>query len=179
MKSNSAIILILLSIALFYLFTGNQYQEAKALYRLAGEYQNILKNISAISELRDRLLVTYEALPQVEIDRINKILPDNIDTVRLAFDLDQIASRYGIAISRIRVETNASINPQLISLPSSGPYDKVLISFSFVSNYSNFMRFLLDLERNLRIMDIIQVSFQSNETGLYEYKVAAETYWLK
>ena len=91
MKSNTAIVLLLLSVGLFYTFTNSQYQDVKKLHTLANEYQSVLENVSAIIELRERLLVTYETFPQADIERINKVLPDNVDTVRLALDLDAIA----------------------------------------------------------------------------------------
>lgn len=180
MKNTTAIILLLLSVGLFYTFTNVQYQEVKGLYTLASEYQNVLRNTSAIVELRDRLLVTYETFPKAEIDRINKVLPDNINTVRLALDLDSMASRYGLSIKNIQATTGASGDANFIVLPEqASAYEKATVSFGFISNYENFMLLLADLERNLRIMDIRSISFQTSESGLYDYRVSVETYWLK
>lgn len=179
MKNNTAIILLLLSVGLFYAFTNAQYQDVKKLHTLASEYQNILQNASAIIELRNRLLVTYEAFPRAEIDRMNKVLPDNIDTVRLALDLDGLASRYGISIKNIQATTGASAEANLIVLPDyAGAYQKATVSFGFVSNYKNFIRLLADIEKSLRIMDIKSLSFETSESGLYDYQISVETYWL-
>ena len=180
MKNNTAIILLLLSVGLFYTFTNVQYQDVKGLHVLASEYQNVLRNASLIVELRDRLLVTYETFPRAEIDRINKVLPDNVDTVRLALDLDSMASRYGISIKNIQVTTGVSEDASLIVLPEyANIYDKVSVSFGFVSNYENFVRLLVDIEKSLRIMDIKSISFSTSESGLYDYQISVETYWLK
>ena len=180
MKSNTAIVLLLLSVGLFYTFTNAQYQDVKKLHTLANEYQNVLENVSAIIEFRERLLVTYEAFPRSEIERVNKVLPDNIDTVRLALDLDSMASRYGIAIQSIQTTVGASTDQSLIVLPENATvYDRATVSFGFISNYQNFTRLLADIEKNLRIMDIKSIAFQVGESGLYDYKVAVETYWLK
>lgn len=180
MKNNTAIILLFLSIGLFYTFTNAQYQDVKKLYTLAGEYQNVLQNVSLITEFRDRLLVTYETFPKAEINRINKVLPDNIDTVQLALDLDSMASRYGISIKNIQAVAGASGDANAVVLPeNSSVYEKATVSFSFVSNYENFMRLLADLEKSLRIMNIKSVSFSTSESGLFEYQISAEMYWLK
>lgn len=180
MRNNTAIVLLLLSVGLFYTFTNVQYRDVKGLNTLAGEYQNVLQNASAIVELRDRLLVTYGDLPRTEIERINKMIPDNIDTVRLAFDLDSMAARYGISIKSVQVAVGTNEDADNVILQESdGVYEKATVSIGFVSNYDNFMRLLADIERNLRIMDIKQVSFQTTETGLYDYLVSVETYWLK
>jgi len=179
MKSHTAIILFLLSVGLFYTFTNVQYQKVKELRILAGEYQDVLKNASAIVDLRDNLLVTYTALPVAEIDRVNKALPDNIDIIRLALDLDGMASRYGISIKNIQVAM-ARANADFMVLPEyAGVYDKAAVSFSFVSNYDDFKRLLTDIEKSLRIMDVKSASFQVAELSLYEYQISADTYWLK
>lgn len=180
MKNNTAIVLLLLSVGLFYTFTSVQYREVQSLQAMADEYRNVLRNVSSIIELRDSLLVTYEALPKAEIDRLNKLLPDNIDTVRLALDLDGMASRYGISIRSIQTTTGASGDANLVVLPEyASAYERATVSLSFISNYDNFLRILADIEKNLRVMDIRSIAFQTNDSGLYDYQISVETYWLK
>src|SRR3989344_153515 len=180
MKNNTAIILLLLSVGLFYTFTNDQYQDVKKLYALSSEYRNVLQSVSAIVELRDRLLVTYETFPKAEVERINEVLPDNIDNVQLALDLDAMASRYGISIESIQAEVGVGNDASLVVLPeNAGVYEKATVSLSFVANYENFMRLLADIEKSLRIMDVKSISFQTSESGFYEYEISADTYWLK
>lgn len=180
MKNNSTIVLLLLSVGLFYTFTNAQYQDVKKLNILVSDYQNVLQNVAAIAELRDVLLSDYGTVPKMEIDRLNKVLPNNIDNVRLALDLDSMAARYGVSIKNIKTTTEAGGNAGLIILPEyASPYEKVTVSFSFVASYEDFMGLLVDIEKNLRIMDINAISFQATESGLYDYLVSADTYWLK
>ncbi len=180
MKRNTSIVLLLLSIGLFYTFTNSQYREVKDLNTLANEYQSVLNNISQIVELRDSLLSTYATIPMTEIDRMNKVLPDNIDTVRLALDLDSMAARYGISIKNIQTKIGGSTNVNLIVLPENEKiYQTATVTFGFIANYTNFLRLLADIEKNLRIMDIKSITFQATDSGFYEYQVSAETYWLK
>ncbi|MEK7135118.1 MAG: hypothetical protein AAB780_00225 [Patescibacteria group bacterium] len=180
MKSSSNIALIVLAIGLFFSFTSPAYQEIKTLQASAGEYRSVIDNASHIAETRDALLVNYESIPKVEIDRLSKVLPDNIDAVRLALDLDTIAGRYGVAIKDLQVETKPNQNLTLAVLPDhSQSYQSATVTFSFVSNYSNFAKLLTDLEKSLRIMDVKSVIFKAAETGLYEHRVTVSTYWLK
>ncbi|OHA89258.1 MAG: hypothetical protein A3C70_00215 [Candidatus Zambryskibacteria bacterium RIFCSPHIGHO2_02_FULL_43_14] len=180
MRNNTAIVLLLLSVGLFYTFTNTQYQDVKKLYTLTGEYQNVLQNIIAIAELREALLLDYGTIPKIEIDRISKVLPDNIDTVRLAFDLDGMAARYGVSIKSVQVTVGTNEDADNVILQGSGEvYEKATISFSFVSDYENFMRLLADIEISLRMMNVKSISFRASESGLYDYQISAETYWLK
>lgn len=180
MKNPTNLALILLSIGLFYTFTSPEYQKVKALEASASEYNNVLGNISQIAETRDKLLVNYQAIPKSQIDRLSKILPNNVDTVRLALDLDTIAGRYGITLKDVQVETKGDPNAALVVVTDKSlPYEKVIVSFSFISDYANFTKLVNDLEKSLRIMDVKTVSFKALETGLYEHKISVETYWLK
>jgi hypothetical protein len=179
MKNPSNIVIALLAIALFYVFTSPEFQKVKALQASAGEYKEVIGNVSKIADSRDALLVNYEAIPLSERDRLSKVLPDNVDTVRLALDLDTIARRYNIAIKNVQVEKSDS-NSALAVLPDqSQAYDRVTVTFGFISTYENFSKFIADLEKSLRIMDVKSVSFHVAEGGFYEHQMKVETYWLK
>jgi hypothetical protein len=179
MKSAN-IILIVLAIGLFYTFSSPVYQEVKVLKAEAGEYQDLIDNVSRIADTRDALLSSYQAIPRSEMERLSRVLPDTVDAVKLAYDLDNIGGRYGIAVKDVRVSTTADPNAALAVLPSYDiGYDTATVTFSFISNYSNFIKMIADLEKSLRIMDVKSVFFEAEDAGLYEHTVVVETYWLK
>ncbi len=180
MNKSSALILVLIAIGIFYTFISPQYGDAQMLEAEAAKYRDLIANVSRITESRDNLSNSFESIPASEKMRLLKVLPDNVDAVGLARDLDTIASKYGIAIRTVTVEDEPSNNAGRIVIPNDAlPYEKAYVSFSFVSDYANFMKFLADLEKSLRIMDVQEVSFQTAESGLYEHKITVETYWLK
>lgn len=180
MTRPTSLVLFLLAIGLFYTFTSPQYAQLKERQVVASEYQSVIANVSSIGETRDKLLINYESIPKAEIDRISKVLPDNADTVRLAVGLDAIASANGISVKNVQMEKSVNDASALLVLPdNAASYQKVTLSFGFVSNYANFMKFLSDLERSLRLMDVKAISFRTTESGLYEYRMTVDTYWLK
>ena len=179
MKNTTAIFLIILSLGLFYTFTNPMYKTVKGITETADGYRSALNNIDEINESRDRLLVNYNSISKSEMERLAKVLPANVDTVRLALDLDNIAGRYGITIQDVVIDNASSQNASQIVLPDHAlPYEKTPVSISFVSNYENFKRFLQDLEKSLRIMDVREVNFQVSDAGLYEHSVLIDTYWV-
>lgn len=180
MKNTTALLLLFLSVALFYTFTSPYYEKVKVLRVSAGDYQKVLDNITRIAETKDRLLVNYEDVPKAEIERLGKVLPDHVDTVRFAQELDTISSRYGIALKNVRINTASAQNASLPVLPEyEKPYEKTTLSFAFISDYANFRRFLEDLEKSLRIIDVKSLAFTNSESGLTEYQASIDTYWLK
>ncbi len=186
--NTKAVILILLSIGLFYTFTSDRYEESKQLHALAANYKDILNNVSKIEEIRDSLQATYQSLPPADIDRVKKIMPDHNDVVRLALDLDGVAAKHGIALGSIKTNVDSSTASGGVIYRSEDkltPYENtngiVQVSISFVSSYEKLLEFMTDLEKNLRLMDLVSLSFQSNDekANLYEYNLTFNTYWLK
>ncbi len=180
MKGSTAFILILISAGLLYVFILPQYNKIGALKDSQTQYQNILENVSALEAKRDELLVKYQNIPKQRIDDLSKVLPDNVDTVSLAMNLDSIASKYGISLKSIQtVKENVNNSSTIVVGASTKTYDSISFVFSFVSTYPNFRKFMSDIERSLRITDIQAVSFQSTLNGFYEYQITIKTYWLK
>jgi Tfp pilus assembly protein PilO len=180
MKTPTSIILLLISIGLFYSFTSPMYTKVQALRANADSYKTVLSNAANITKTRDALSFEYQKVPKDEVERLLKVLPDNIDNVRLALDLDNIGARYGISIKDIAVETEGKSNTStIVTSDSTLPYKKVTVTFSFISNYDNFKKFLADIENSLRIIDVKSLTFKSADTGLNDYKLVIDTYWLK
>ena len=179
MKNSSSIALLVLAVGIFYTFTSPQYSDAQALVAQAADYRNIVDNVSRIKEARDSLLTSFESIPAGEKDRLMKILPDNVDSVELARDLDTIASKYGIAVQALQVDPPSESNRPMLAPDAKQAYESSIVAFSFVSNYSNFVKFLTDIEKNLRLMDVRAVTFRTADPGLYEHRITIETYWLK
>ncbi len=178
MKNSTALVLLVLSVALFYSFVMPYYDKVNVLREQSAKYKEILNNIVELAQKRDDLAVKYENIPAEEIIRLEKVLPDNVDTVNLAMNLDSIAAKYGIAINSIKaVEANNQAGFEIVQ-STAGPYAPVSISFSFVAGYQDFRNFIEDIEQSLRIIDIKSISFDTTETGLYDFSISADTYWL-
>lgn len=173
----------MVSVGLFYTFIDPQYGKVKEVRAEAQEFKQMLKNVSEIARIREDLEIKHREIPQQEVEKLEKALPDNSDIVKLALDLDAIASKYGIAIKKIEVgEKQVDDVATFIEQPTiAANYEKETVSFGFVTSYDNFRNFVSDIEKSLRIIDIQSASFQVGEEGsnLYEYKLTVGTYWLK
>jgi Tfp pilus assembly protein PilO len=180
MKGSTAFILILISVGMLYTFILPQYDKVKSLRTDQAEYQRILGSVSDLQAKRDELLVKYQNIPKQRVDELSKVLPDNVDTVNLAMNLDTIGSKYGISIKSIQTAKGEQNNSSTIvqGTPNTA-YGSTGFTFSFISTYPNFRKFMKDIEQSLRITDIQSVSFMTTPNGLYEYQVSIKTYWLK
>jgi Tfp pilus assembly protein PilO len=180
MKNSTALILILISVGLFYTFIMPEFSHVQNLRVQAGSYNDVLSNVTDLSQKRDELLLKYNAIPKDQLANLEKILPSNVNVVELALNLDAIASKYGISIKDVKtIDEKSDQTATTIKTPSSSGYQKVNISFIFVSNYANFRKFIADLEQSLRIIDVKTISFETADSGFNEYQIQIQTYWLK
>lgn len=181
MRNLVSIILIIAAVLLFALFTNGRYAKVRELRAEANTFDNALERSKELIALRDSLLAKYNAFPSENIARLNTMLPNSIDTVRLIIDINTLASRYGMSLSGISIGVPDETNGDGALGPSGEEYGHLSLSFNVAANYDRFRAFLTDLERSLRMIDVNALSFNAGTgaAGLTTYNVTFTTYWLK
>lgn len=177
MRFISGIILIIVAVALFFGFTNPKYQATKPVRDKVAQLDEALTKAKELTELRDELTIQYNAFTPEEIKKLNTMLPDSIDAVRLIIDVDSIADRHDLSVANISVTGNEEGQA---TGPDSRAYGIANVSFSVATTYDRFKTFLADLERSMRLLDITSISFgQPDAVGRTTYSIRAQTYWLR
>ena len=175
--------LLLIGLAgfLFFQFTDPLFAQIKERQAERDKLNVALENVKQLRAVQVELLNTYNSFSPTDLDRLHKLLPDNIDNVRLIIDIDNIAERYGMNIKDIRIQTDEGKEGEEAAVSERGPIVKgtVTLSFSVTGPYTNFQSFMVDLAKSLRVVDAAAVSFSSNDKDFYTYSVEVKTYWLK
>ncbi|MCK4918444.1 MAG: type 4a pilus biogenesis protein PilO [Candidatus Pacebacteria bacterium] len=169
--------LILLSGGLFFFFVDPMYQDIQVLKEEKIQYDEALNKSRELREVRDSLLSKYNRLDSENIDRLEKIIPDNIDNVKLIMEIDSMASKYGAVIRR--VDVNSHVDEEGSLGKDTKEYNIVNLDLTIEASYEDFIKFLNDLSSNLRIVDVNSLSFESNYLDLYQFNLNFKTYWLK
>ena len=186
-------ILIGIAVALFFGFAGPLYNDIKEIRVLSASYDEALGNSKALEAERDKLTNKYNSLDPEKIDRLEKLMPDNIDNIRTILEIEKVALRYGMVLKDVKYDTldtkkgeSASEKASQAS-SSKGTYGVWNMSFTTEGTYENMIRLLGGLEGNLRLIDISSIDFSSEGvSGLdpdvpisYKYQFNIKTYWLK
>lgn len=189
-------ILIILSVISFVVFTDPTYKDIKELKAEASSYNLALDNARSLQETRDELAMKYNSFDPDDIDRVEKLLPDSVDNIRLIIEIEKIAAKYGMILKQVKYDTfdaddesTGSLKTETKSnaLMSNKEYGEFELQFSTEGDYTKFLSFLRDIEQSLRVVDITDVGFSSlsdvTTTGLssgsYKYDFTVKTYWLK
>lgn len=168
--------LLILSGTLFFLFVDPTYKEIKILKNDFGQYQEALNKSKELRSVRDSLLSKYNAVDFEKIDRLEKLVPDNVNNVRMIMEIDSVASKYGAILRNVAV--NLSTEEEGLGR-STKEHGELKVDLLVEATYENFLLFLGDLSRSLRLIDISNLSFASTNLGTYRFKVSFKTYWLK
>ncbi len=176
------LILTIAAGAIFFVYTDPKYQDVKALRTQEAEYDQALTKSRELQETRNKLIAKRNTFSPDDLRKLERLLPDNVDNIRLIIDIDTIAARYGLRIRNVAVNAPKSGREERSSAAVGESGDKVgsvELSFSLPARYEDFQRFLSDLERSVRVVDVNSISFSVGEGDLMQFAVAVKTYWLR
>jgi Tfp pilus assembly protein PilO len=184
MKLLTPFLLIGAAIGLFFVFISPEFKTANDVHAQTQEYDMALSRAQLVGAKRDQLLAKKNSFNPEDIKRLQKLLPDSIDPIRLIIDMDSLANKSGSNISSIKVtdETPKAAAPAAVGATAvAGPQlGSTLISFSVTMTYERFQKYLSDVEHSLRILDVASISFSPIDTSNdYAFSVALRTYYLK
>ena len=174
------IILVVAAIGLFVVYTNPTYQASKVLSDKVGQYNDALDKSQELKSVRDQLLAKRDTFSEDDVQKLQEILPDNVDNIRLIIDINNIASRHSLSLSNVQLGTiggpNASQN--LAVGGSDAPVGSVDVGFSVNASYDTMLAFLQDLEHSLRLIDVEKLDFTAGQSGTDTYTFTIRTYWL-
>ncbi len=180
------IFLTIIASAMYVVYLDATYQQIQV--QLAKE-QELLTYLADAKDARDKLdkiAAEYEAFPANADERLNVMLPDTIDPVKLIVDVNDVVEKHGM------IAKNPSVSMESEDPKNPGKYRKSTISFGVSATYPGFRTFLRALESSLALRDFSDVSFTANASAsgagpaqvrpefvVYEYTVIVSSYSLK
>jgi len=182
MKGLTPIILILVSVGVFFFFIDPQKKELNSSLEEKNKNEVTIQKATDLRAANGSLKEKYLKISEDERKKLNQMLPDTVDNVRLILDINNIANKYGIALKGISISGGPADESKDVNRGSSASgqlYGTIQLGFSFSANYDIFKFFLKDLEDSMRLVDITDFSVNSSEGDFYNYSVTLNTYWLR
>ena len=193
-KNVTATILIVLAAGIYFTFTKDKLAEIKAIRVVNEQYTSAISNADELIKVRDSVLKSYNDISTEDRERIDKIIPNTVDNIRLVIDMNSIGLKRGFSLKNIKAVAasqsgsgTSAQSAQSRSTPSSvregsipnPTLDTVTVSFSVTAPYLQFIEFMRDLESSLRIMDLTRLTIATSANGNYDFGVELKTYWLR
>ena len=155
MKILTPLAVIAVSIGMYFLYISPSALEVGALMKQKAEYDNVLEKAKELTQKRDELSASYQNISQADIERLNKIVPEKFDPVVMAHDLSVIAAQNRLSFADFKTSVVNQAERGVVADPQNAlPYKVNMVSIKLAGQYADFLRFLDNVELNLRLLDI-------------------------
>lgn len=174
---------IVVAVGLFFSYLDPGYKALQALQVQESRLDEVLTGSKSLQEKRQALLARYSAFSDQDIARLLKVLPDNVDNVRLIIDVDGVAARHNLTLSSFNFSQPA--RAQTGSGPAEDELGTVQLSLIVSGSYADIKSFLYDLESSLRLLELQSLSVskaqvvEGETTSKISATVSMRTYWLQ
>src|SRR3989339_675201 len=111
------VILIGVAIALFFMVTNPIYDDIRKLRAQVASYDEALSYSKALESERDKLTAKYNSINRDDLAKLQKLLPENIDNIRLILEIEQIALPYAMILKDIKynaTETKKNVSGEAV-----------------------------------------------------------------
>lgn len=183
MRNIFPFILIALSIGMFAFVVRPYNEKVKVQGIEVSRKEKESTDSDRLATDKQRIEQEYRSISEEEKSRLKRVLPDTIDNVRLALDIDELALRRGVSIGPITIESDLGgvAKARERGVSSQQPeYGTIQVNFSFRTDYNSFMLLLQDLEHSQRLVDVTDLSVSKIEKSpIYGFEVTLQTYWLR
>ncbi len=178
------ILLLAASVAGFFMFIDPQYKEVQALkeqivqYDSALQASNDVKKQKTILAEEDKKIINRNG--GVDEDRLKKILPRRVDTIKFILDVNNLARTQNVFLKNLMIGSDTKSSSETSAKANlaarQGGFKSTTFSFSVSTSYEAFLSLLRALERNLEVMDINSISFHTSDTNIYDFSMSGTVY---
>jgi len=188
------IILLVTGIIIFVVPVRGSLDQFDPINEKIADLNEALDNAGKIQLRRAELEADYNSLRAEDVTRLHKLLPSHVDNVRLIIEINDIAKSNNIVVTNINIGGEGSDedpeDDSNIKVAAVGTlFETLSLNISAVGEYESFKKFLDELGKSLRVVDIITLGFNSKSNNdqlagtsreaVYDYNIVLQTYWLK
>lgn len=119
------------------------------------QYSSTLTKIVTVEEGIKRVAKSYNEVDPELKKKVEIMLPNSLDTVKLRNEIVTIGNKAGVAVTGVKVEPD--------SKSSNADVNAYLVTFTFKAKYSTTKKFLELYEKNLRFFVLETIAIKHQE----------------
>jgi thiamine monophosphate kinase len=178
--------LLISSVGLYFSYISPTYDSLVLHKAIKERLVTAGKNYDEFQIKRETLANQSRGMATRDVERLQKIMPDVVDTVRTIIDIDNLAR-----VNNIRIEEFSLPTPSAdagVEVDPTAPEQQGFVGEEFAisstGGYQNFKNFLTGLESSLMLMTVTKLGVDASEeaetpAGEYTYQLAFTTYRLR
>lgn len=174
---------LLIAIAIFFVYVRPTWDGPIASAKAAIDLNNqALEAAREYASEQSSLTSARSAIDPANLERLETFLPDSVDNVGLVLDLNALAARSGLSLANIDVITEDKPKGDAQgALPAEKehPVGSISLTLSALGAFSALQTFLAGVERSARLLDVQDLVVKGSDTGVYNYQMVVNLYWLR
>jgi hypothetical protein len=181
------IVLLISSIGLIFTYTLPAYETLQAFQEQDGRLNQAQAMVENVAVAKTKLSERYISIPQVNLDRLNLIVPSKIDVVQTIIVLDRLANENNLSIESFGLPGSEDGERTYRSQVEEEQPDYETAKFTIVmyGTYENMKRMLYHIERSVALMDVAELYIEPVEskkdeppTDILKHTIVMSTYSL-
>jgi hypothetical protein len=187
-RSLVTILLIIGAAVLVMLYLRPQWDQFQVLRTAIIALEETSAELDDLTAKRDTLISAAGAIPRSQFDRIGRSFPEGPGAPDLVVLLETLAQKNGVLLRNVdaavrgipqRPRSNQPVSGGVAArVDSAGSGIKEIpLTMSVTGTYDSFKSFLQDLERSIRIIDVVSISFSGGDTELINVSIRAKAYF--
>ncbi len=152
-------------------FLRPKWDEVGVVREKIATVEDAIIKTNEVINLRDELVNKYNNVSQADIERVRAFLPGESEVGEMLITVDQLAKDTGVKLTSLGFQEQAGAPAPVSDI------DVLALSLNISGTYEQFLSFLDALERHLRLIDAVTVSFSAGDTNTYDVKLQVRTYY--
>lgn len=148
------------------------------------QFEEAAARASELNEELSRKLTLKRSYPAEVLERLDALVPSEVNEVKILHDLDEIARSHNMLFGNVTVANNDGAEGDAAfpaTVTRTATYDDLEVSdinFSLIGTYEQFKAFLNDLEQSLVLIEVTTIDFRAGEGMLQQYNMSARVFAL-
>lgn len=177
-RTLTSILSIVIAVLLYVFVIDQQLTQMSIVQNEIDEYKKAEEKFTEFQRKLDSLVAVKNQASVIENEKLDAIVPEVVDDVKLIVDLENMAKSRGMLFGNISID-NSKDTPSNTSSSevATGPTLKGTdISFEVIGSYEQFKQLLEDLERSLVLLEVVTLDFAVNQGSYQQYAITVRAY---
>ncbi len=177
-RTLTSILSIVIAILLYIFVIDQQLAQMSAVQIEIGEYQKAEEKYTEFQKKLDSLVAIKKQASVIENEKLDALVPEVVDDVKLIVDLENMAKSRGmlfgnISIDNAKDESSINSSTEIAIGPTLKSTD---ISFAVIGTYEQFKQLLEDIEKSLVLLEVVELDFSVTQGVYQQYAVTVRAY---
>ncbi len=155
-KNSVTIILLVLTATVAYLGVWPEWERISADRQEANRLSSVFNELVELLDKQKVIRDAYNEIDPQDLQKLAIMAPQKQQTSSALVDFEILAQRSGVFVQSVDFTASRSSKTTMVA---AGPYQPIPLNMTVQGPYASFVDFLKNLENNLRVVDVTEISF--------------------